>query len=291
MNLNDNLPTVREILDKNRLHDICKSMPIKCIYKITSPTNKVYIGCTVNFYNRIHSYNKDLKQDKLGQPKLYNSFKKYGIINHTFEIVKTVEIVEELNALEREYIKMYNSVLEGLNCTDGGRDTYNHSDETKEKISKINKGRKLSALTISRLSESHKGKPSNRKGVTLSEETRKRISDTKKSQNKKLTEEHKAAISEGNKSKSISEETRDKINKIHKELYKIRPGEHFLGKCKIILQFTIKGEFIKETTTTNLKLEGLPHSAILKCCRGESKTSCGFIWVFKDKMAIFPEFE
>ena len=53
------------------------------IYKITSPTNKVYIGSSNNIFNRWCSY-KNLKC--LTQTKLYRSFLKHGVDNHVFEI-------------------------------------------------------------------------------------------------------------------------------------------------------------------------------------------------------------
>ena len=50
---------------------------------ITSPLNKIYIGQSINIENRWKQY-KRLGCKK--QIKLYNSFIKYGVENHTFEI-------------------------------------------------------------------------------------------------------------------------------------------------------------------------------------------------------------
>lgn len=55
------------------------------IYKITSPTNRIYIGSTTNIKKRF-SYYKNLNCKT--QPRLYRSFIKYGIGNHLFEIIK-----------------------------------------------------------------------------------------------------------------------------------------------------------------------------------------------------------
>ena len=46
-----------------------------CIYKITSPTNKIYIGQTINFNRRMNVYKNFNKI--IVQKKLVNSFKKY----------------------------------------------------------------------------------------------------------------------------------------------------------------------------------------------------------------------
>jgi group I intron endonuclease len=46
------------------------------IYKLTSPSNKCYVGQTVNINKRFSEY-KTFHHCK-NQPKLFNSLKKYG---------------------------------------------------------------------------------------------------------------------------------------------------------------------------------------------------------------------
>ena len=53
------------------------------IYKITSPSGKIYIGQSKNIEKRFKAYYKKLGKN---QPRLYRSFKKYGIKQHNFEI-------------------------------------------------------------------------------------------------------------------------------------------------------------------------------------------------------------
>ena len=82
------------------------------IYKITSPSGKIYIGETINFEKRFNRY-KSLQCKK--QIKLYNSFIKYGIDNHNFEILEECEI-NELKCRERYYQDIYNVLSEkGMN--------------------------------------------------------------------------------------------------------------------------------------------------------------------------------
>jgi group I intron endonuclease len=79
-------------------------MKIVCgIYKITSPTNKIYIGKSKNIYIRWQSY-KSLNCKT--QIKIYNSLKKHGVENHTFEIIH-ICLLNELNALEKYYINYF----------------------------------------------------------------------------------------------------------------------------------------------------------------------------------------
>jgi Mor family transcriptional regulator len=75
-----------------------------------------------------------------GQTKLYNSFQKYGIENHSFEVI---EECSEENLSEREihWILYYNAVEKGLNIRIGNRNG-SLTKQTKQKISEALKGRK-----------------------------------------------------------------------------------------------------------------------------------------------------
>ena len=101
------------------------------IYKITSPTGKVYIGQSVDIKRRRKTYkNYHCK----GQVKLYHSLKKYGWSNHNFIILETSPQCN-LNTLEKKYIAMYDSTSQekGLNLTTGG-DNYKLTKEVCDKI-------------------------------------------------------------------------------------------------------------------------------------------------------------
>lgn len=90
-------------------------MKVICgIYKITSPTGKIYIGQSINIYKRWKSYKK-LRCES--QPKIYNSLKKHGVYNHQFEIIH-ISNKNDLSNLELYYIDLYESYssLSGLNC-------------------------------------------------------------------------------------------------------------------------------------------------------------------------------
>lgn len=83
------------------------------IYKITSPSGRIYIGSSKNIRRRFYSYKNLHCKD---QPKLYNSFVKYGVDNHIFEIECVCEL-SELYKLEREIGNKYNVLKLGLNCS------------------------------------------------------------------------------------------------------------------------------------------------------------------------------
>lgn len=89
------------------------------IYKITSPTGRVYIGLSKNIKQRFKDYRKLKCSD---QPKLFRTFKKYGVRMHSFTVIhKQIPDVCEAKRLERLYISLFKSnSKKGLNCTDGG---------------------------------------------------------------------------------------------------------------------------------------------------------------------------
>jgi group I intron endonuclease len=111
------------------------------IYKITSPSGRIYIGQSINLQERLRKY-KELNRSK-SQPKLNRSFKKYGISNHIFEIEIKCEL-EQLNTLERFYQEQYNCCEVGLNCmlTKTSDRSGEHSEETKLKCSLSQRGDK-----------------------------------------------------------------------------------------------------------------------------------------------------
>lgn len=106
------------------------------IYKITSPSNKIYIGQTIDFKRRLKDYRT--ASNLIKQPRLGNSFIKYGFDNHLIEVIEICE-VEKLNERERYHQIKLNPEL---NCrVQGTNDKSGYlSEETKKKISIAKKG-------------------------------------------------------------------------------------------------------------------------------------------------------
>ncbi len=171
------------------------------IYKIISPTNKVYVGQSVDIERRFNSYKK--LQCK-GQPKLENSFKKYGVENHKFLILVECSI-ENLNSVEREMQEKYNvNSKNGLNCILTKTEDISGilSDETKQKMSEAKKGKIFSAEHKLKLSEAWKKR-------IVSDETKNKMSVANKG--KKLSKETRLKMSEIKKGKIFSNETKLKM--------------------------------------------------------------------------------
>lgn len=164
------------------------------IYKITSPSSRIYIGQSIDIFNRFKSY----KQAKCKeQPKIYKSILKYGWESHLFEVELECS-VDELNEKERFYQEKYNSVEKGLNCvyTKTNDKSGKSSEETKLKISLNNArqflGKKHTEESKLKMSNSLKGRQS-RLGAILSDETKKKIGNSNKG--KKHSDEVKLKMS------------------------------------------------------------------------------------------------
>ena len=195
------------------------------IYKITSPSGKIYIGQTKDLNKRLKVY-QYLKSRLQKQPKLYNSFKKYGFDVHEVEILEDnipMEINRDLlDEREVYWIKFYDSYNNGLNCNIGGCSNKGlseegrknlrlsklgntnwkgkvHSLESRIKMSEIQKGRKVSEETKEKL-----------RNFKPTEETRIKQSLAKKG--KKQSPEHIEARRKGMIGHEVSEVTRQKIS-------------------------------------------------------------------------------
>lgn len=108
-----------------------------CIYKLTSPSGKSYIGQSIDFTRRLVEH-KNPKKRSL--PKLYQAIKKYGFENFTIEILETCE-PELLNDREIYWINYYDTFNNGYNATTGGESLFKRSPETRKKLSEYFAGK------------------------------------------------------------------------------------------------------------------------------------------------------
>lgn len=204
------------------------------IYKITNPKGKIYIGQSVDIKERWNNY-KRIHHNTIG-PKIKNSLIKYGSHNH---VLRTIEecTVEQLN--EREiYWKQYYLDKFGwskmLFCELYDKGGGPKSEETKQKISLANSGKKRSTEAKNKISQSKIGNQ-NLKGYKFTQEQKDKISQSKKGHPCYLDNQRSIKISQANKGinkgKKHSEETKQKRSK---------------SKCKPVLQYDLNMNLIKE---------------------------------------------
>ena len=236
------------------------------IYKITSPSKRVYIGQSMDIERRWDEYKRlDCKK----QPRLYNSFKKYGVENHKFEVI-CLCIFEDLNEMERYYQDAYCSINKhGLNCllTKTNDRKMEVSDDTKKKISNANKN--PSDEKRKNLSLSHIGKTASKetvlkmsiakKGKKKSIETRTKMSIASKL---RMTDEWKKQI--GDLNRNPSEETRYKIGLAHKgkivsditraKMSASKKGKKLSEEHKAKVSASLKGRIVSSETRNKISI-------------------------------------
>lgn len=180
-------------------------MAIVGIYKITSPSGKVYIGQSVDISARWGCHRR-----MHGRSKLNNSFKKYGAITHLFEIVHELPYdvsAETLVAYEQLYMDLYRACgVELLNLKEAGsRGKVSEETRQRMKVSKvgINKGSKHTFEHRRKNSEAKKGDKCYMYGIESSKHPQaKRIIDT--STGKKYGTVKEAATALGIKRTTLS---------------------------------------------------------------------------------------
>jgi group I intron endonuclease len=190
------------------------------IYKITSPSGRIYIGQSINIERRWSTYhNKDCKE----QIKLNRSFKKYGKDKHTFEIIEECEI-EHLNTRERYWQEIYDCLENGLNCllTQTDEKPKVLSAETRQKIRSSRLGQKANKETLLKMSSARLGKKhsketkskmsSARMGKKPSKETCLKISISKTG--RKHSVESRMNMGEARKKKIIDTTTKKIYNSL-----------------------------------------------------------------------------
>lgn len=155
------------------------------IYKITSPSGRVYIGQSWNIVHRHRCY------------RLYNapkqrildaSFNKYGFDSHEIKILHELPIdvtQDVMDRYEQLYIDTYKEAGVQLMNIRGAGSRGKWGEETKKIMSEKMKGRKMPEHVLQMLRTQNIGRPQ-------TDEMRRKNSEWQKK--KKLTPEHKEKI-------------------------------------------------------------------------------------------------
>lgn len=195
--------------------------PTAGIYRIVNTVNgKCYVGSSKNIRARYKQHKAQLYAGTHHSAKLRNSLKKHGVSAFEFEVVELCD-EDQLLIREAHWMLVYNAVDCGYNVR---RDPSTNAGvvaslETRSKLSRLHKGRKMSATTRANMSRSCKGRDMSeqvkisadrRRGKSLPKETRDRISSALTGVSK--SPEHVARAAEAQRGKVVSIETRKKIS-------------------------------------------------------------------------------
>lgn len=110
-----------------------------CVYCLTSPSGKKYIGQTNDFARRMRDYKR---KSAPGQPKLRNALLSYGFDAFTIDVLYDQLSIADANHFETRMIVEYDTMNPefGYNCNLGG-DNRTQSAETNQKRSMAMRGR------------------------------------------------------------------------------------------------------------------------------------------------------
>lgn len=200
------------------------------IYEIRNRINgNCYIGSTMNLQHRWLEHLSALRHSVHCNRHLQAAFRKYGESAFTFVTLEFVEKASQLIPREQHYLDTLNPKY-NIARTAGSRLGCRHTNETKQKLSKANMGkrnpnygkprseetkRKMSeAWTLERRlarSEAQSGEQSPSYGKSPSLETRRKISEALLG--RPLSKEHKRKIGEASRKRIWTEASRLKLSK------------------------------------------------------------------------------
>lgn len=232
------------------------------VYKITSPTGRIYIGQAIDIIRRFKEYRKITSKIKK-QRKIYRSLLKYGVEAHTFEIIEECEI-DDLDCRERYWQDFYDVLGDkGLNCIlqECGEFKYVVSNETKVILSEMRQGEGNSFYGKSHTEHSKQLIREANLGKIMNEDTKSKISESLKGRvftdehreklslsgiGKKHTEVSKKKMSESAKGKIVSDETKKKLSSSIKG--KMAKGKHPQAKLVLCTQTGVFYDCIEDAS-------------------------------------------
>ena len=248
------------------------------VYKIVSPTGKIYIGQSLNIWARMGIYKNGWTHN---QPKLHRSFNKYGFENHIFYLL---EICSQDIILERETFYKQQMINElgwdkTLFCDLHDQGSGPRSEETCRKLSEGKKGIKHS-------------KPHSNKGVPkpnfMTEEIKEKIKLANQKPKPPRNKEHNEKIGLSHLGKPKGHKGRISPMKGKTQSFESREKARLnnLGKNnKVVLQFDVGGNFIKEWESQTIAAQSLGKktgAAIGQCAKGKYNVIYGYKWKYKN---------
>ena len=239
-----------------------------CVYLFTNKVNgKKYVGQAVDSARRYKQHIATSYRDNGSRDyncPFHNAIRKYGIENFTFEILLDNLTKEEMDYWEIYYIQFYDTLVnsgKGYNVAAGGNSGNKFAGKTPEEMEIIKR----------KIGEKSKGRKANL-GKTLSEDTKKKISD---SQKERLKDKTKCSMY----GKQHSKESKQKNSDSRKG--KCSGAEN--GRARKVGQYTLDAQLI---ATFDCVKHAEQHigvtGGVTGCCKGKRKTCGGFKWKYVD---------
>lgn len=150
----------------------------KGIYGIVNKENNfIYIGQTKQKFNKRYWHHQwKLRNNLHDNTHLQNAWNLYGKDSFYFFVIESIKDNEQLNNLEKTYIKLYRDENRCYNIQDGGQcsTSYIRTEEQKRSIGEKNKinmlGRQHSEETKKKMSDIHKRNRYNEHNYVITDE-------------------------------------------------------------------------------------------------------------------------
>ena len=262
------------------------------IYKLISPSDKCYIGQTVNFNRRLSDYKNFHHCEK--QKKLFNAIKKYGFENFRIEIIEIInieskkELQSKLNELEILYIKIFDSIEHGYNICKGGNQYklgVKTSEETKQKQRDSWTDKKKKELS-DKTKGKRRGNALNIKAVLQYD-----INGNFLREFESITE---ASLVTNCHNSNITDVCNNKIKFTNNFIWRFKTENDYplkiekviitkkASKQSIVYQYSLSGELLN--TFNSMKEASIKTNVSVKsisnCCNYKSKSAGGFVWKY-----------
>lgn len=270
------------------------------IYALESNDGDIrYIGKSNNPKRRLSTHIKESTKHTLTHKQAWiNSLIKLGELPK-LSILDTVNY-EEWELWERYYISLYKSWGFNLtNSTQGGDGKCSDNHEVVKKMTAtLKEGYRTKRIVV--WNKGTKGGSKWNVGLTRSEETKRKISESKKlyfSENEVWNKGLKTGLTSWNSGKEFGEETKIKMrlgskryrenNPVWnkgvkmKESSRLKMIENIPNK-KSVMQFDSNGNFIKKFESIALAYKEVNCFGIGIVCKGKGKSAGGYIWVYTD---------
>ena len=286
------------------------------VYRHTAPNGKMYVGVTsqplqkrwLNGYGYTRSTH------------FFNAIQKYGWDNIKHEVLLEGLSKGEASLAEKLFIGYWDLTNrdKGYNIKEGGVSNARHSQETKDKISKANKGKCHTDEAKLKMSIARRGKPGTNLGKPrsqetkakiskalmeriISEETRQKMSDAQKRREhprgrdnhmygKKASKATREKLSFARKGKKLSEQHKRNISKSlmgnNNPNYEKRGKKHYASVPLICLDTGVIYYSLSDVVRLLGYLKGINVPNISDCCRGKQQTAGGYRWKYLEDINL-----
>lgn len=205
-----------------------------------------------------------------------NALNKYGWDNFTCEVLQWCSTQIQLDVVEDNCIKLYNTMYpNGYNLMGGGNGG-DKSKEARKNMSTSAKKRFENQEEHKKLSQAHKGIRAGMLGKTHSEKSKQKMSKA----HKQMSNETKSKISNSNKGRKVWNKGLKMPKAFGEKVSLAKRGKNNGSGSKVVLQFTKDGEFVKEWVSLSEVHRQLGYgiTGLSACCLGQLKSYKGSIW-------------